>query len=195
MGWEEILSRNSGVGKMGVLTPQLQAKSWRAKPLNFQKISFGVVPHTILLGIRGSTKFFWSIDPLYCAPERRVRHISVSFFAKCLVSCVFMGHYNDTGSVVSDIYYTKYQSIPKSPRWKTVKSCEEKKKLPRILWVIQLYCRFHLHRISLNKYLMQRGKITLSQLFVMDLIFWSADLPIVIFYTETELVEALFDFP
>ena len=58
MGWEEILSRNSGVGKMGVLTPQLQAKSWRAKPLNFQKISFGVVPHTILLGIRGSTKFF-----------------------------------------------------------------------------------------------------------------------------------------
>ena len=43
---------------------QLQAKSWRAKPLNFQKISFGVVPHTILLGIRGVTKFFWSIDPL-----------------------------------------------------------------------------------------------------------------------------------
>ena len=43
---------------------QLQAKSWRAKPLNFQKIFFGVVPHTILLGIRGCTKFFWSIDPL-----------------------------------------------------------------------------------------------------------------------------------
>ena len=53
------------MGSYGVLTTQLQAKSWRAKPLNFQKISFGVVPHTILLGIRGSTKFFWSIDPLY----------------------------------------------------------------------------------------------------------------------------------
>ena len=64
MGWEEILPRNSGVGKMGVLTSQLQAKSRRAKPLNFQKIFFGVVPHTILLGIRGVTKFFWSIDPL-----------------------------------------------------------------------------------------------------------------------------------
>ena len=53
------------MGSYGVLTTQLQAKSWRAKPLNFQKIFFGVVPHTILLGIRGCTKFFWSIDPLY----------------------------------------------------------------------------------------------------------------------------------
>ena len=52
------------MGSYGVLTPQLQAKSWRAKPLNFQKIFFGVVLHTILLGIRGVTKFFWSIDPL-----------------------------------------------------------------------------------------------------------------------------------
>ena len=62
---------------------QLQAKSWRPKPLNFQKISFGVVPHTILLGIRGVTKFFWSIDPLYCIWQLTRTNFIIDYVLGC----------------------------------------------------------------------------------------------------------------
>ena len=53
------------MGSYGVLTPQLQAKSWRAKPLNFQKdIFWGGSSYNFAWNYRGD-KVFWSIDPLY----------------------------------------------------------------------------------------------------------------------------------
>ena len=73
---------------------QLQAKSRRAKPLNFHLKFFGVVLHTILLGIRGCTKFFWSIDPLtvisaICNQKCRITKNVIetyTFSVKCLIT-------------------------------------------------------------------------------------------------------------